>query len=68
MMNTKKNKHKRTIKDKFFDLLNKAIQPLVPEGDETQESQTDDNYTDKQTHQHLGFKIMFSGYLVYIVR
>jgi hypothetical protein len=41
-----------TTAERFFKLLNKAIQPLVPSDDEKAESQTSDDYTDKRTRQH----------------
>ncbi len=41
-MNSKKKEE--TLKETFFNLLGKSIQPLVPEGDETKESQTSDDY------------------------
>lgn len=44
-------KDKKTYKDRFFELLNRAIKPLVPEEDETKESQTSDDYNGKRTRQ-----------------
>lgn len=44
-------KKKETLKESFFDLINKAIQPLVPSKDEKAEPQTSDDYNDKQTRQ-----------------
>ena len=50
-MNDMKKRDKITIKDQFYELLNKAIKPLVSEANETKESRTSGDCNDKQTHQ-----------------
>jgi len=49
-MDTKKKKE--TIKETFFKLLGESVKTLLPSKDEKAESQTSDDYNDKQTHQH----------------
>lgn len=41
----------RTNKERFFDILDRAIQPTAPKVSETKEHKKHGNYTDKQIHQ-----------------